>query len=198
VTDRPDIEAPVVHFIGQDEVSWDIITDNPMQPFLVELHDPHAFAAKLPLDFQPPTQNNPRSGLPPNVWVGCLVSSRHDLRRAEQLVDVAARIRWLRVRGLSGLDLRTLEQKVLGAWRCVNCGHRGGRRPLSGRCPHSKVLCGDARLDSQIHWVWGDNLPYWFVEQADKWNVRVHPDPPDILDFKEFLHLKKEGSHAAL
>lgn len=181
---------------SQIDVPWDDILANPMVPYFIELHDPSGFAHTLPQDYKPPTQGNPNAGLPINVWVGC--SIRKDaFRHAEKLVNVVARLRWLRLQGDFGRG-RALKEvgDMLNSWRCSNCGHRGPRRPYSGRCPHAKVMCGDARLDPQIHWLIPDKpLPLRFVEEQETRGIRVHPEPPDILQFKEFWHKREESAH---
>lgn len=178
-------------FILQHEVSWKDIEANPMQPFLIELSDPSRFSRELPVDYRPPTSNNPKTGLPSNVWVGCR-ASKTQYRHVNHLTSVSARIRWLKLVGPMGRHELKFFGRILDSWRCSNCGHRGPRRPWGGQCPHAKAMCGDAQLLPQIHWVIpGDPLPIRWVAEAEELGIRVHTEPPDIYELKEFRHLKE-------
>lgn len=121
------------------------------QIFLIVLDDAQKFLATLSPEWLPPTQLHPNTGIPLNVWVGAEVKAKtyRTTDEIDKLVDVRARVRFLI--SSNNLDERRLA-KYFESWRCTNCGRRGPP-PMPKRCPHANALCGDAKLEPQIHWL---------------------------------------------
>jgi hypothetical protein len=145
--------------------------------FLVVLTDPAAFVASLPVKFQSPTQMNPHAGLPTNVWCGVTLKTAQDVRVAESLFHVRSRVRWI-ADELSPSEFLRAERpfyRLLQSWRCSNCGRRG-EYPRPKRCPHANVLCGDAKLDSQIHWI----IPYVERNYFNAGDIAIWPATPEV------------------
>lgn len=149
--------------------------ENKRQVYLFDLPNPAAFAASLPAAFQAPTQRNPTAGLPANIWVGMTVVTGEDVRAAERLLDIRARIRWVSV-GTLPWKAETELIDLLAAWRCSNCGQRGtGRRPKA--CPHAKSLCGDAKIEPQIHWLREDGKRF---NECIGWSRRLEASAREL------------------
>lgn len=146
--------------------------------YLIQLTYPRKFITDLPDPWKPPTQQHPHTGLPPNVWCGVKVKRAQDLGLAEELLDVRARLRWIEdeTEGKS----RTLLFHFLESWRCSNCGHRGQYlRPK--KCPHHRVLCGDAALDPEVRWLMRYGVvPRGYREEAAALGVDVWPEVPKV------------------
>lgn len=133
-------------------------TDGKGHVWLVELTDPLDFLAWLQPGFKPPMQGNPHSGLPRNVWAGVRLGSAPYADPLE-LLEVRSAVRWVDLEpGLPWEEI-TGWYDVVQAWRCSNCGTRG-TTPRPRLCPHAAGLCGDARIDPQIHVVMTDALIY--------------------------------------
>lgn len=174
----------VVHEI--DKVFRERQKNEPAEVCLLELKEPKAFVSFLPPDYQA-SQLNPGATLPANLWAG-VVFRGGELRLVRELLDVRTRIRWIELDtdftprgGHEALD-RLI--KILGAWRCENCGHRGdGYRPV--RCPHSKVLCGDARIVPQIQWIRVSPtavVPRFYLDRFKTLGMVVSPDVPVVKE----------------
>ena len=166
------------------------VRDAPNKIFMVVLEDPAKFFTQLPSEFQSPTQRNPHSGLPANVWPGVMFRSdgRYDLRasvrKVERLVDIRARVRWV----MSSKATKEMESEIvrtLSSWRCSNCGRRGPY-PRPKQCPHASILCGDAKLEPQIHWYLGTTesdrwrMSVAFEQALGDLGVVIYPDVPEV------------------
>jgi len=129
-------------FISDEKpIPWDVIREYAGINYFIAISDVQKFLEGLPDDMTPPTQEKPFNGLPKNVWVGGTVGI------FQELLGIRAYRRFLI---FTGANVEQLDF-CLEWWRCSNCGHRGDP-PRPTHCPHTN-LCGDARLDSQIHYV---------------------------------------------
>ena len=123
-------------------IPWDEIRANEGTDYLIAITDVRAFLDTLPEDMTPASQEKPFNGIPKNVWVGGTI------KIFPAMLHIRAYRRFL-IWPYS--DSLHCFGQALDYWRCSNCGHRGDP-PRPTHCPH-KNLCGDARLDSQIHYV---------------------------------------------
>jgi hypothetical protein len=162
--------------------------NEPAEVCLLEIEEPRQFSTLLPLEYRA-DQLNPNAALPPNLWVGAVCRSlRFQKRPIRELLDIRARSRWVELCGdfSERGDRSALDEvvRILGAWRCSNCGHRGdGYRPV--RCPHAKTLCGDAKIVPQIQWIRiadGSLVPPFYLERFRALGLVVSPDSPVVLE----------------
>lgn len=92
-------------------------------------------------------------GIPPNVWVGAGIATQEEAdERMRRLVKIRARVLFILLK--KSHDKKIDLKPGLIAWRCSNCGVRGGYGRLTrpGVCPTGSI-CNDAKLNPQIHWV---------------------------------------------
>lgn len=160
-------------------ISPSVVESRPGVTWLCDVGSPKAFSACLPLEYQPPTNKNPSAGLPKNVWCGVTIesASRTELLRVGDLIDVRARIRWVYLDGrFDSFDAGRL-MPLLSSWRCTHCGRRG-LAPRPALCPHAKALCGDAKLEPQIHWLLGRDLHRF--EEARELGLVLWPNVPEV------------------
>jgi hypothetical protein len=154
---------------------------------LIELDDPVAFVKALPPHLQTPTQWNPNAGLPPNAWCGVTLDGHASMKRAGELLSVRARVLWVHFKDASWTETT----RLFVPWRCPRCGQRGkpswlARRPEN--CSSSAQLCGDAKLEPQIHWLILDQTLTPLAEDVRGLGGLVWPSEiPDVhpLEFKE-------------
>lgn len=124
----------------------------PRTTFLVLVEDFDHFSENMPADWRRLTSLG-GGGIPPNVWVGAGISNQKEAdERMKRLVKIRARVLFLMLK-------KDHDQKIdlkagLIAWRCSNCGVRGGygRITRPGACPTGSV-CNGSKLNPQIHWV---------------------------------------------
>ncbi len=95
----------------------------------------------------------PEGGIPKNVWVGAAIKTQKEANeRMKRLVKIRARKLFIMLK--KGHDQNIDLHAGLIAWRCSNCGRKDGynrmRRPE--KCP-SGLICSDATIEPQIHWV---------------------------------------------
>lgn len=95
----------------------------------------------------------PDGGIPKNVWIGAAIKTQKEANeRMKRLVKIRARKLFIMLK--KGHDQDIDLQAGLIAYRCSNCGRKDGynrlRRPE--KCP-SGLICADATIDPQIHWV---------------------------------------------
>jgi hypothetical protein len=92
-------------------------------------------------------------GIPPNVWLGASINSQKEAdERMHRLVKIRARVLFVMLK--KGHDQKIDLKPGLIAWRCSNCGVRGGYGRLNrpGVCT-TGTICDGAKLNPQIHWV---------------------------------------------
>jgi hypothetical protein len=92
-------------------------------------------------------------GIPPNIWVGASVMHQQEAdKRMKRLVKIKARVLFLLLK--KGHDKKIDLKAGLIAYRCSNCGTRGGygRMNRPTKCGQG-TICEGAGLNPQIHWV---------------------------------------------
>lgn len=95
----------------------------------------------------------PEGGIPKNVWVGAAVKTQeHASEGMKRLVKIRARKLFIMLK--KGHDQDIDLRAGLVAWRCSHCGRKDGygRILRPKKCP-TGLICSDAVIDPQIHWV---------------------------------------------
>jgi hypothetical protein len=91
-------------------------------------------------------------GIPPNVWIGAGVSTQQEAdERMRRLVKLRARILFVLLK--KNHDKKIDLKQGLIAWRCSNCGDRGGYGRINRPDKCTRSICEGAVLKPQIHWV---------------------------------------------
>lgn len=126
------------------------VKDNPDHTFLLLVEDFDLLGRALPALW---LRMPPEGGIPKNVWVGAAIKTQKEANeRMKRLVKIRARRLFIMLK--KGHDQNIDLHAGLIAWRCSNCGRKEGynrmRRPE--KCP-SGLICSDATIEPQIHWV---------------------------------------------
>ena len=116
------------------------------------LTNPTRFRRTLPPEWKPmAVTNNPKTGLPPNLWLGVRVNEL-GVRGNENILGLLGTRPKNRLLVLEGDDIDEAKLgRRLVPWRCPNCGTRGNNLPPQF-CPHTG-LCGETEPVPEISWI---------------------------------------------
>lgn len=145
------ILVPVHRHTDLEEVAR-VAEGEPKKTLLVLVEDFDHFSDTMPASWRR-MDSLGVGGIPPNVWVGAAITTQKEADdRMRRLVKIRARVLFLVLK--KGHDQKMDLKSGLIAWRCSNCGRRGGydrlRRPA--KCPTGDI-CEGAKFNPQIHWV---------------------------------------------